>query len=395
MPKQTSPPRGGGYPRSRVLVDARLVARPLPSRMSPLVLAWLVLAPQAGAGLPQSELVSYLALAESYRSGQHDAARRRVLSWPPSRLRAAVSELGQASHRLRMQAREAGEIELGSVEAAVLMHAEIGLLLLDDQRRQDAELHLSVADYLLSSSASAAQLATSLRLASERRLEPRCEPRAFHIALAKALLARGFPHDAEDFAMRARRAAPRDAEVRELAGSIAETQALESQVRNRGKDAGLYREFAERELRAALDVDPARFEARLRLGHVLLAAGRADEAEPLLRDALAQATDARQRYLASLFLGRACDRQGRSTEAIDAYRGALDAWPDSQAARLALGQALEPRSGPSEARSLVAASLADSTRDDRQPDPWWSYPFGRRDDAKESLERLWAHVLEP
>jgi tetratricopeptide (TPR) repeat protein len=189
--------------------------------------------------------------------------------------------------------------------------------------------------------------------------------------------------------------APHDADVLELTGWIAETQALESEVRGRRKDADRYRGYAEGELRAALDADPARFEARLRLGHLLLAAGRAEEAEPLLREALTQATDARQRYLASLFLGRACDRQGRSMEAIEAYRGALAAWPDSQAARLALGQAMEPRSGPGEARDLVAASLADSTRDDREPDPWWSYPFGRRDEAKASLDRLWAEVLRP
>ena len=104
--------------------------------------------------------------------------------------------------------------------------------------------------------------------------------------------------------------------------------------------------------------------------------------------------DDRQRYLARLFLGRLAERRGRHDEAAGFYRRALEAWPDSQAARLALGHALERSSGPAAARPLVAASLAASQRLDRAADPWWLYPFGPPGLAKAALDRVWTEALD-
>ena len=69
---------------------------------------------------------------------------------------------------------------------------------------------------------------------------------------------------------------------------------------------------------------------------------------------------------ARLFLGRVADRRGRRAEAAASYRRALEAWPDSQAARLGLAQVVEASSGPAAARALVDATLAASRRHDRR-----------------------------
>ena len=105
------------------------------------------------------------------------------------------------------------------------------------------------------------------------------------------------------------------------------------------------------------------------------------------------AADDRQRYLARLFLGRLAAARGHVDDAVGFYRRALEAWPDSQAARLALAQALEQSSGPSVAWPLVAGSLAASGRLDRTRDPWWAYLFGPPGQAQASLERLWNEAL--
>jgi hypothetical protein len=39
------------------------------------------------------------------------------------------------------------------------------------------------------------------------------------------------------------------------------------------------------------------------------------------------------------------------------------------------------------------ASLLDSRKRVREPDPWWSYPFGPGGLAKVALERLWQGTL--
>ena len=177
-----------------------------------------------------------------------------------------------------------------------------------------------------------------------------------------------------------------------LSACVKESLALVEKVRTRDGEARRLGEEAEALFRETLAADPAQAEARLRLGGVLLAGGRAREAEVVLRQAVEEARDNRQRYLALLFLGRASEQEyPRSGAAF--YRRALEAWPDSQAARLALARCLEASAGPPEAHPLVMASLLDSGKPAREPDPWWSYPFGPRGLAMVALERLWQATL--
>ena len=138
-----------------------------------------------------------------------------------------------------------------------------------------------------------------------------------------------------------------------IAGCVNASLAEEFALRRRDSDAQRAREAAEKALRDALALDPGLQEARLRLGKLLLDVGRAVEAESLLAEVDERAADDRQRYLARLFLGRVAERLGRPEEALRLYRRALEAWPDSQAARLALAHALERSSGPAAPLVLV------------------------------------------
>ena len=82
-------------------------------------------------------------------------------------------------------------------------------------------------------------------------------------------------------------------------------------------------------------------------------------------------------------------------EALRLYGRALEAWPDSQAARLALAHALERSSGPAAPLVLVGATLGASRRSDRADDPWWLYLFGPVELTRAALERVWARALDP
>jgi len=90
--------------------------------------------------------------------------------------------------------------------------------------------------------------------------------------------------------------------------------------------------------RAALAARPGDSEARLRLGRVLQLRGDRQAVEHL--EAVAAQGGGDERALAFLFLGEWHDAGGRMKEALSAYQKAVAAAPQSQAACLALAQAL-------------------------------------------------------
>ena len=375
---------------------------------------WLLLLAiaQGPAARPDHDLDAYLVLVARYGSGERVPALREIRTWLSADVDAALARLRHEEGRLRAIPVATGDIDFRWVEAAVLLHAEAGLLFLQVQAEVDAGWHLRHSTSLHEWSREAAgRLRERASRPSKPRLEPisprepaeplpqallvqeRIDPRDYYLALAATSLAFGYARTAREFAGRAREAAPHDAVVHLVAGSAAANVAEEHALRHRRSDAARAGEEAEKAFRDALAIDTGLQEARLRLGKLHLDEGRLVEAEPLLAEVGASGGDDRQRYLAGLFLARLAERRGRPEEAVRLYGRALEAWPDSQAARLGLALALERSSGPAIPPVVVAATLGASRRLDRASDPWWLYPFAPPGMAKSALDRLWDGVL--
>jgi tetratricopeptide (TPR) repeat protein len=300
-----------------------------------------------------------------------------------------VADLQRRRNRLRAAPAAPGEIAFGTVEAAVLLHAEAGLAALLAESRAESEAHLGASLALLEWSRDAAH-----RLQERgEAVTPRIPEPDFPVTLAAAALALGSPAAAQPFALAARRAAPLDPQVQLVSGCVAEGLAELEVLLHRESEAGLPRHRAESAFRHALALDPGLHEARLHLGNLLRVQGRLVEAEPLLVEVEARTGDPRQRYLARLFLGGVAEGRGRHDDAARLFARALEAWPDSQAARFGLARALEARHGPAAARLLVGASVSASRRLDRAADPWWLYPLGPPGFAEAAVAKLWEQVL--
>jgi tetratricopeptide (TPR) repeat protein len=353
---------------------------------------------------PQYDLRLYLATAAHYASANRTVALGEIRQWSPSEIAGAAAALRRQQRNLRSVVKDPDEIDFHTVEAAILLHGQAGILFLQDQNLRSAKLHLDTSVELLQWSRRAAadrrNWTTMRRHTFKDRpadtaleLKESIDSRDFYVALASAALALGYAEAAGPFAEQARLEAPRDVEVQLVLGCVASGLAAEKVVQHRDSDAARARKDAEKAFRDALDLDTLSHEARLRLGKLLLDANRAVEAEPLLAQVDAKATDDRQRYLARLFLGRADERRGRSEEAIRSYRRALEAWPDSQAARLALAHAVEKSSGPGASREVVAAILDPTRRPDGPSDPWFLYPIGPPGLAQAAFNRVWDRPL--
>jgi hypothetical protein len=83
--------------------------------------------------------------------------------------------------------------------------------------------------------------------------------------------------------------------------------------------------------------------------------------------------DPEVRYLGDLVRGHLLRAVGRTTDAMAAYRAALDEWPGAQAARVGL-MTLLLLEGDTEAAADLAERVM--TEPDAMVDPWWWYHLG-------------------
>lgn len=148
---------------------------------------------------------------------------------------------------------------------------------------------------------------------------------------------------------------------------------------------------AERLFRRVLTIDPARADARLRLGRLLIIRRRYAEADAELTRALATSRDRRTSYLAHLFAGRASARLGRFEAAATHIDAALALFPDAQSALLARSQLALQRADVTGALSPVDR-LAHVNHDRPPVDPWLTYDAGPGRDASTLLADLWASM---
>jgi len=385
-----------------------------------LLLLLLALAQPAEPQTPYS-LESYLRLVGAYGSANREAAVREIRAWPPASVRAAAGDVEERG--LRESSASPDKIAIDTVEAAVLMHAEAGLLALREVDNEAARSHLKAAVALFSwsrqeASKLRAQREALLRVSNKDVQErfplpqydvrPRIDRIRFSTALAAGALAAGWPATALPFAEDAKRYAPEDPDVLLVFGAVAE--GLAAAERTRGREDAASRWLVEARLTLATAVtheagpvpdptataqpSPSGLEARLRLGRIALEDGRLEDARRWLEEIDARSGDSRQRHLAWLFLGRVADRQGRSDEAVSFFRRALDACPTSQVTALAWAHAVERASGPRAAEPLVTRALAMPLRVASTEDPWRAYLFGPPGYAEAALARVRRETLE-
>ena len=147
---------------------------------------------------------------------------------------------------------------------------------------------------------------------------------------------------------------------------------------------------AEALLRKALAADPSFVEARLRLGRVLARQEQDHEALTHLQVA-AKADDQATAYYGHLFAGDATQALGRFDDARRHYERAIELFPESQAARLALGSVLRTTGDRAAALTAIEAMLRTPSRgpDD---DPWWDV-LRRRCRARRSPARTAARAV--
>jgi tetratricopeptide (TPR) repeat protein len=206
---------------------------------------------------------------------------------------------------------------------------------------------------------------------------------------------------------RARDLFPNDAFIAFLSGANAEIYAspfVQSAIKTAVLPAGVVfkignesseLKLAEPLFQRAVRLDPAFAEARVHLGHVLLARGQFEDAineltavemrEPLLR------------YYANMFLGAAREALGRVDAARAAYDQAAAIFPRAQSPYLALS-ALDARRGDrGAARKSIEQVLAFPRDAALRDDPWWRYgitPGRRASDLMEELTKVFPPIAQ-
>jgi hypothetical protein len=200
---------------------------------------------------------------------------------------------------------------------------------------------------------------------------------------------------------------PTDAEIRFLAGCLHEgladprVQAARANVKLTqraqlafdGTDAELAR--AQQWFRAALDLDPAHAEARLRLGRTLHRRDRTKEAVDEFRRAIDLTSEPRLRYYAHMFLGASLEALDRLDEARHAFEQALALFPDAQAPRVALSQLAHRQGDRAQAAEALRGVMVPVEGKSPDDDPWWTYQVaaGRRSlDALNAIGRRISRV---
>lgn len=225
----------------------------------------------------------------------------------------------------------------------------------------------------------------AMALVDELRLRDRQSPlpREWYLAVGAFLQAHRDFASGDLFLNRALSFFPNDSQLLTMSGALNEFLAspavqdtlgfrYDPRFRSvRFDDERGYLRTARAGLRRAIDADSSNVEARVRLGHVLIRLGDAQQALSILAPGLDARSDARLRYYAWLFTGQAHQALGHHDAARNAYRQAQALSPNAASARIALA-ALAWRSGEQpEAAAVVRRAL--STADRTASDPWDEY----------------------
>jgi tetratricopeptide (TPR) repeat protein len=152
-------------------------------------------------------------------------------------------------------------------------------------------------------------------------------------------------------------------------------------------------ERAHEHLTQAATLEPASAETILHLGRVESLRGEPGLAAEHLLKAEALATEPYLQFYAALFLGRVEQSRGNVDESRDAFRRALQRFPDAQSARLGLSQLAAARGDLTGARAVMGDAFSADGVDVAAADPWWVYNLSHTRNL--ALETARLHELVP
>ena len=290
----------------------------------------------------------YLGLLETYRSGDYDAARRRLSRW----------------NRLALEGASQLDLSSPNIRAAILLHGEMLVFSGGRLAKSDETLHLETAEVLL-------ERLTESDGVFERdwRLLMACYYHGVDLERSKQLL------------KRAERRFPEDARIQFTLGVTEEVAGwLGGEKLKLSRAAKYYRQ--------ALDLDPSSEEAHLRLGRINRNDRNNKDAEKEWLWLVEHSDDARLVYVANMFLGDLHKEFEQWAEAVDAYRAAVEARPAWQLARLSLSQALHVTGRWQEARDVVVRAVELPVSEPEYLDAYRLYYVGLLHWVPELLERL-------
>jgi tetratricopeptide (TPR) repeat protein len=150
-------------------------------------------------------------------------------------------------------------------------------------------------------------------------------------------------------------------------------------------------ELAADAFRRALKADASLVEARIRLGEVLDAQGKHDEAAAELQRALTATLTPRLEYWGRLLLGRAEHARDHLDAAARAFERARVLFPDAPAPVFGLSQVARDR-GERDTALTRLRELPNAMTLSLDADPWWNYYWTHDPDAPTLLRALWATV---
>jgi tetratricopeptide (TPR) repeat protein len=126
-------------------------------------------------------------------------------------------------------------------------------------------------------------------------------------------------------------------------------------------------------------------EARLRLGFIHLRLGRHEQALQQFTQVVSVTSDAQLKYLGHLFSGWTLARDGRTDEAIAAYRAALELIPRARSATTLLTMLLVMNHKLGDAETVTDAFLSTPMTVE---DPWRTYPQGSYRSYQRLIDQL-------
>jgi tetratricopeptide (TPR) repeat protein len=335
----------------------------------------------------------YASLVASYHSGDRPAAISADA--PPEKVRIEIAAWGRLVlyRKVKPTCPIRPELEALSIPAAVMLHTDRAFWRLEwDDIAARAELVL--APLLLELMDDPARRAFEPRWARASALELGRHGRWDR---AQGELERAVTLHPDDPLLLLARGAVLESRWRhEHDLTVGDQRVRYGPRRPRARAGRALLERAEGDYRQALALRKDLLHARVRLGRVLQLLDQTDDSIRALQAALADPArlDARDVYLAHLFLGSAHEQAGVLDRAAAEYERAVSALPEGgQAAAVALSHALH-RSGrwPASLEALQAGVARAGRR--LVLDPWWPYVAAQTEDPAALFEDLRKEVSE-